>query len=143
MISNSMDAYPAYFRRSYGIPLLPKLKAMVTYSTLSELRISKLEKRKIYPSTACSTPSVRTISVSPAPQLLTSRHAGHEPATELVRSQLNVDSDGYIITKPGTTETNVDGVFAAGDVQDKKYRQAITSAGSGTFTRLDFEQALI
>ncbi|KZV86973.1 thioredoxin reductase [Exidia glandulosa HHB12029] len=56
---------------------------------------------------------------------------GHEPATELVRTQLECDADGYIKTVPGTTQTNVRGVFAAGDVQDKIYRQAITSAGSG------------
>lgn len=56
---------------------------------------------------------------------------GHEPATELVRSQLDCDNDGYITTIPGTSQTSVEGVFAAGDVQDKKYRQAITSAGSG------------
>jgi thioredoxin reductase (NADPH) len=56
---------------------------------------------------------------------------GHEPATSLIRGQVDTDSDGYIITVPGTTTTNVKGVFAAGDVQDKRYRQAITSAGSG------------
>jgi len=54
---------------------------------------------------------------------------GHEPATHLFADQLKMDSEGYIITTPGTTHTTVEGVFAAGDVQDKKYRQAITSAG--------------
>jgi thioredoxin reductase (NADPH) len=54
---------------------------------------------------------------------------GHEPATALVRGQVDTDAEGYILTKPGTTLTSVDGVFAAGDVQDKRYRQAITSAG--------------
>ena len=58
---------------------------------------------------------------------------GHEPATSLIRGQVDTDTDGYIITVPGTTLTNVKGVFAAGDVQDKRYRQAITSAGSGTY----------
>lgn len=58
---------------------------------------------------------------------------GHEPATSLIRGQVDTDSDGYITTVPGTTLTNIKGVFAAGDVQDKRYRQAITSAGSGTF----------
>ncbi|CUS07499.1 unnamed protein product [Tuber aestivum] len=54
---------------------------------------------------------------------------GHEPATALIKGQIECDEDGYIITKPGTSYTSVKGVFAAGDVQDKRYRQAITSAG--------------
>ncbi len=54
---------------------------------------------------------------------------GHDPATALVKSQVDCDAEGYILTKPGTTYTNIEGVFAAGDVQDKRYRQAITSAG--------------
>lgn len=56
---------------------------------------------------------------------------GHEPATNFLGGQLELDSDGYVITNPRTTETSVKGVFAAGDVQDKKYRQAITAAASG------------
>lgn len=56
---------------------------------------------------------------------------GHEPATKFLGGQLQLDSDGYVVTKPGTTETSVRGVFAAGDVQDKKYRQAVTAAGTG------------
>ncbi|KAJ6417432.1 hypothetical protein OIU84_003200, partial [Salix udensis] len=55
---------------------------------------------------------------------------GHEPATRFLDGQLELDSDGYVVTKPGTTKTSVRGVFAAGDVQDKKYRQAITAAGT-------------
>ena len=55
---------------------------------------------------------------------------GHDPATQLFKGQLDMDEDGYLITEPGTSHTNVEGVFAAGDVQDKKYRQAITSAGT-------------
>lgn len=64
---------------------------------------------------------------------------GHDPATALVKGQLDTDSEGYVVTKPGTTFTSVDGVFAAGDVQDKRYRQAITSAGmwSPRFVRGD------
>ena len=57
---------------------------------------------------------------------------GHDPATNMFREQVECDADGYILTKPGTSYTNVEGVFAAGDVQDKRYRQAITSAG-GSF----------
>jgi thioredoxin reductase (NADPH) len=54
---------------------------------------------------------------------------GHEPATQLFKGQLKMDEDGYLITEPGRGLTSVEGVFAAGDVQDKKYRQAVTSAG--------------
>jgi len=67
---------------------------------------------------------------------------GHEPATALFRSQLQTDADGYIVTVPGTTQTSVKGVFAAGDVQDKRYRQAITSAGSGCMAALEVEKLL-
>ncbi|XP_073018252.1 thioredoxin reductase NTRB-like isoform X2 [Primulina eburnea] len=67
---------------------------------------------------------------------------GHEPATKFLDGQLELDSDGYVITKPGTTLTSVKGVFAAGDVQDKKYRQAITAAGTGCMAALDAEHYL-
>ncbi|KAL0089278.1 alternative NADP(H) dehydrogenase [Phycomyces blakesleeanus] len=67
---------------------------------------------------------------------------GHVPATELVKGQVNLDNDGYISTIPGTAETNIVGLFAAGDVQDKRYRQAVTSAGSGCMAALDAERYL-
>jgi thioredoxin reductase (NADPH) len=68
---------------------------------------------------------------------------GHEPATKFLDGQLELDSDGYVVTKPGTTKTSVEGVFAAGDVQDKKYRQAITAAGTGNSIALDHYRFII
>jgi thioredoxin reductase (NADPH) len=67
---------------------------------------------------------------------------GHQPATELFRGQLDLDDDGYIIVEPGTTRTNVAGVFACGDVMDKIYRQAVTAAGTGCMAALDAEKYL-
>ncbi|RKF62482.1 Thioredoxin reductase [Erysiphe neolycopersici] len=67
---------------------------------------------------------------------------GHDPATTLVKGQITTDEDGYIVTRPGTSYTSIAGVFAAGDVQDKRYRQAITSAGSGCIAALETEKFL-
>ena len=67
---------------------------------------------------------------------------GHDPRSELIKGQVDLDDEGYVLVQGRTTKTNIDGVFAAGDLVDHTYRQAITAAGGGCSAALDAERYL-
>jgi len=67
---------------------------------------------------------------------------GHKPSTELFKGKVDIDNEGYVITAPDSTATNLPGVYAAGDVKDKIYKQAVTAAGMGCMAELEDEKYL-
>ncbi len=92
--------------------------------------------------TAVRIKNVKTGDISDVPAHGAFVAIGHVPNTDLFKGQLEMDTEGYLIAKKGSTDTKVAGVYAAGDVQDKRYRQAVTAAGMGCMSALDAEKFL-
>ena len=86
--------------------------------------------------------NVKTDEVTDVPAQGVFVAIGHDPRSELIKGQVDLDANGYVLVKPGTQETNLPGVFAAGDLVDHTYRQAITAAGTGCAAALDAERYL-
>jgi thioredoxin reductase (NADPH) len=128
---NDFRASPIMVSRARANPKIELLTPYAVEEVLGENVVSGLR--------------VRNLDTGEARELTTHGFfvaIGHDPNTKLFLDQLDHDENGYLITKPGSTETNIHGVFAVGDVQDHVYRQAVTAAGSGCMGALDAERYL-
>jgi thioredoxin reductase (NADPH) len=117
--------------RAFANPKLRFSWNSVVTEVLGEARVEGLRLRNVVDGTE---------SVLPVTGLFVA--IGHAPNTDIFRGQLSLDDDGYVLTRAGTTATSIQGVFAAGDLADRRYRQAVTAAGSGCMAAIDVERWL-
>ena len=117
----------------------PKIKFMTSYVIKEVLGTENFGMKSVTGALLESTKDGSTIEVNVDGIFIA---IGHQPNTKVFAGQLETDETGYLITEPGTTKTNIEGVFAAGDVADNIYRQAITAAGSGCKAALDAQRYL-
>jgi thioredoxin reductase (NADPH) len=117
----------------------PKIKFMTSYIIKEVLGTENFGMKSVTGALLESTKDGSTIEVNVDGIFIA---IGHQPNTKVFAEQLETDETGYLITEPGTTKTNIEGVFAAGDVADNIYRQAITAAGSGCKAALDAQRYL-
>ena len=119
--------------------LMNNKKIEIIWSTIVQDVIGKKNPKKV---TGIKIKNLKTNSVSELKIDGLFVAIGHDPATSLFKGQLDMDKDGYIITKPDSTATKIPGVYAAGDVKDKIFRQAVTAAGMGCMSALEVEKFL-
>ena len=119
--------------------LMDNKKIEIIWDTVVEDVIGQKEPKNV---TGIKIKNVKTNSISELKVDGLFIAIGHDPATSLFKGQLDMDKDGYLITKPDSTATKIPGVYAAGDVKDKVFRQAVTAAGMGCMSALEAEKFL-
>lgn len=117
----------------------PKIKLMMSYTIKEVLGQEVMGNKRVTGAVLESTKDGSTTEVQVDGIFIA---IGHKPNTDIFKGQLDMDETGYLIVQPGSTKTNIEGVFAAGDVADKIYRQAITAAGTGCMAALDAQHYL-
>lgn len=116
-----------------------KIKFMTSYVVKEVLGVDQMGRKMVTGAVLESTKDKSTVEVKVDGIFIA---IGHKPNTELFKDVIDMDETGYITVKPGTTQTNIEGVFAAGDVADKHFRQAITAAGTGAMAAIEAERWL-